>query len=441
MKPDSMGFADWVRSHALSLDTLDPHAGLDDLEPVREFIGDARVVAIGEAAHHVREFSLVRHRLLRFLAERCGFTVLAVEAPTVGADAIDAWLHGGAGTVAEIASRAGMVGLLESREVHDLLAWIRAHNRTASRPLRWIGTVPGGGSPLPELEAAAVHLRSADPDALPLLEQAAERARKYHDSEIFTTLSRYAALEPADQDALTATLSRLRFRLETMAAGQRGTHREQEHAAALRHLGFAWRLDHFHRDVAGRGLPVGSAALDECMAEEVLQLLEDEPETRVVLALHNVHIRKVPQTGLAGLFPAGYHLAQALGDDYRAIAVTGGHGRTARVRPAPERFPGFEVSDVPLPSLTERAIENAFESQTALTIAILSAARRDINDAESFQQTRMEDDFMDVPVFDAFDAIAHTPLISCTDYVATHSSRRAGAEAPPQNQPTLEEFR
>ncbi|MEU4674259.1 erythromycin esterase family protein [Amycolatopsis sp. NPDC023774] len=303
MKLDSMGFADWVRSHALSLDTLDPDAGLDDLEPVRELIGNARVVAIGEAAHRVREFSLVRHRLLRFLAERCGFTVLAFEAPTVGSGAIDAWLHGGAGTVAEIASRASMVGLLECREVHDLLAWSRAHDRTASRPLRWLGTVPGGGSPLPGLEAVAGHLRSADPDALPLLEQPAERARKYHDSEIFTTLSRYAALEPGDQDVQTATLSRLRFRLETMAVSQRGTHREQEHAAALRHLGFAWRLDHFHRDVAGRGLPVGSAALDECMAEEVLQLIEDEPETRVVLALHNVHIRKVPLAGPAGLFP------------------------------------------------------------------------------------------------------------------------------------------
>lgn len=418
-------FADWVRARAMSVDTLDPSAGLDDLEPVRELIGDARVVAVGEASHHVREFYLVRHRLLRFLAERCGFTVLAFEAPTVGADAVDAWVHGGAGTVAEVAAGGSMMGLLECREMHDLLAWMRAHNRTATEPLRWAGTVPGGGSPLPELDAVAGYLHAADPDAMPLLEQAVDRARRYHDPEVFMTLSRYATQDPVDQDALSAALSRLLFRMETMAATQRGSQHQHEHAAALRHLGHAWRLDHFHRDVAGRGLPVGSASLDACMAEAVLHLLEDAPEARIVLALHNVHIRKVPHA--AGLFPAGYHLAQALGDDYLAIAVTGGRGRTGRVRPAAER-PGFEVSDVPLPPLTEHSIETALDTEAALTIADLRAAR-DIGDAESFQQTRMEDYFMDVPVFDAFDAIARVPETSCTGYAATHASPQALEES------------
>lgn len=48
---------------------------------------------------------------------------------------------------------------------------------------------------------------------------------------------------------------------------------------------------------------------------------------------------------------------------------------------------------------------------------------------------------MNVPVFDAFDAVAHTPRTSCTDYVATHSARRAAAEPPPHNRPILEESR
>jgi erythromycin esterase len=33
------------------------------------------VVGIGESAHYVREFYLLRHRLLRFLVQWCGFTV------------------------------------------------------------------------------------------------------------------------------------------------------------------------------------------------------------------------------------------------------------------------------------------------------------------------------------------------------------------------------
>jgi erythromycin esterase len=96
---DKKSFADWARDYATAADSLDPRAPLDDLEPLREVIGDARVVAIGESAHYVREFYLLRHRLLRFLAERLGFTVYALEAPFTEAHAIDAWVQGGPGTV------------------------------------------------------------------------------------------------------------------------------------------------------------------------------------------------------------------------------------------------------------------------------------------------------------------------------------------------------
>lgn len=68
--------AHWFGTHATTLTTLDPHAPLDDLAPLGEIVGDARVVAIGENAHFVEEFSLARQRLLRMLAEQCGFTVL-----------------------------------------------------------------------------------------------------------------------------------------------------------------------------------------------------------------------------------------------------------------------------------------------------------------------------------------------------------------------------
>jgi erythromycin esterase len=169
---DKSSFADWVTDNAIAADSLDPRAPLDDLEPLREVIGDARVVAIGESAHYVREFYLLRHCLLRFLAERCGFTVYALEAPFTEAHAIDAWVQGGPGTVAKVATAGVAFSQGRSQEMHDLLEWMRARNRTAAPALRFAGTgVPAsGGSPLPALEKVATYLRRADPNALPLLE-------------------------------------------------------------------------------------------------------------------------------------------------------------------------------------------------------------------------------------------------------------------------------
>jgi erythromycin esterase len=80
---------------AVPLASLDPDAALDDLEPLRDLIGTARVVGIGESAHYVREYGLLRHRLVRFLVERMGFTVVAVESGFSEGLVVDRWIHGG----------------------------------------------------------------------------------------------------------------------------------------------------------------------------------------------------------------------------------------------------------------------------------------------------------------------------------------------------------
>lgn len=417
-------FADWVHDHAIALDSLDPQAPLDDLEPLREVIGDARVVAIGESAHYVREFYLLRHRLLRFLAERCGFTVYTMEAPFTEAHTIDAWIQGGPGTVAEVAAAGMSFDMGRRREMYDLLAWMRAYNRTAASPLRFTGaSLPdSGGSPLTALEEVAVYLRQADPDALPLLEQAIDLVRGYHDTATFKAIFRYAALDPTVQDALTATLSRLMARMIITGSYQRSQQRGLEHATALHHLRGAWYLDLFHRDFVGRGIPLEQGyepmLHDAFIAESVQWLLEHGiGDTRIVLAYHNIHIQKTPIThdGAIAALPGGYHLAEALGDDFVAIAATSHSGRTARMQPNPEQPLGFEIFDSSLPPLADGAVEAAFADEASPLVADLRAARPGVYDAESFQRMRMEDYFVDVPVFDAYDAIVCVPQTSFSE--------------------------
>src|SRR5688500_17198124 len=69
----------WLREHAVPLRTTEPSDDFSDLMHLKEFIGDARVVSLGEAAHGGREFFTMKHRLLRFLVKEMGFTLLGFE--------------------------------------------------------------------------------------------------------------------------------------------------------------------------------------------------------------------------------------------------------------------------------------------------------------------------------------------------------------------------
>src|SRR5882757_1126464 len=64
----------WLKANALPLASSEPGTGFADLAPLRKVIGDARVVALGEATHGTREFFQLKHRLIEYCISQLGFT-------------------------------------------------------------------------------------------------------------------------------------------------------------------------------------------------------------------------------------------------------------------------------------------------------------------------------------------------------------------------------
>jgi erythromycin esterase len=416
--------AELIRDRSFALDSLDPAGPLDDLEPLRELVGDVRVVAIGESGHHVREFYRLRHRLARFLVERMGFDVYALEAPFTAVRPIDDWVQGAgddAGDIARLADDAIPFDMGRPAELADLLRWLRRHNQATTTPVTFAGTdVPGsGGSPRPALVAVRAYLVDADRDALPLADRALELVDRF-DAPGFGPMARYAQLDTGLRDELTAILSRLLARLETTAAHQARQGRAHAHGTALHDLRGAWHLDHFFRDLAGSGIEAtGGTSRDRYIAETALRLLDEGgPERRVILAAHNWHIQRTPVPHGEGepLLPAGFHLAEALGDDFVSIAATAGTGTTAQLELDPADPTGYRLTARELPPPTDGSVETAFERDDGVRIADLRPARRS-RDGAAFERLRMEHYFIDAPVAEAFDAVAHVDAIRVADGV------------------------
>ena len=128
----------WVREHALPLASVEAGHGFDDLRPLAELIGDARIVALGEGTHGTHEFFTLKHRLLEFLATELGFTLFSIEASTPEAYALDPYVLGGKGDPAALVG--GMYfWTWNTHEVLDMVEWMRAFNVGGKGPVHFTG--------------------------------------------------------------------------------------------------------------------------------------------------------------------------------------------------------------------------------------------------------------------------------------------------------------
>jgi hypothetical protein len=73
------GQLQWLKNEVLPSKTPDAGHGFDDLLPFKAVVGNARIVALGEATHGTSEFFRSKHRMLEFLASEMGFTIFAIE--------------------------------------------------------------------------------------------------------------------------------------------------------------------------------------------------------------------------------------------------------------------------------------------------------------------------------------------------------------------------
>ena len=117
----------WLKAHAVPLTTLDPQAPLDDLAPFVDMVGAATLVGLGEASHGAHECLVVKHRLLRLLVERLGFSLLAVEMDWMSASRINEYVLNGVGEARALLKQNGY-WFHNTREMLGLIEWLRVYN-------------------------------------------------------------------------------------------------------------------------------------------------------------------------------------------------------------------------------------------------------------------------------------------------------------------------
>lgn len=390
---------------------------------VAELIGDARVVAIGENNHGIREFNLLRDQLVRYLVSELDFSVVAYESGFAEGQLVDEWIHGGSGDVASVARDGFTFRFGEATETQDTLRWLREHNAAGGR-VRFAGLdVPGsGGSGEPALRRVREYFATHAPDQVSLVDAAMQATEPYRAPNNGAAPTHYAELSAATRDAATAALIRVLLTVEALPPGPD----PHDHLIARHHALGALRLDEQLREfdaLAQLGEPAEpqlvTSSRDVYQAEtaRLLHRLCGRDE-RMVLMLHNGHAQRVPMELLPGvrMRSAGNYLAAELGSDYVALGVTALNGDTTDLRLNEQARAGFDVVsrplEPPMPGSVEHAVSEGAPGDEPLLLD-LRPARGETG------PTHIRHAYMHVPVdvLAAYDGLICLPSSSPSSFV------------------------
>jgi erythromycin esterase len=290
----------WLADHAIPLRTVEAGHGFEDMQPLKEIVGDARLVALGEATHGTREFFQLKHRMLEFLVSEMGFTVFAIEATMPEAFDINEYVLTGEGDPAK-----ALTGLYfwtwNTEEVLAMIEWMREYNADPrhSRKVKFYGfdmqSAPRA------IKVTLDYLRAVDPaEASALEQQLAILANPYTEAK-FVTLPR------EEREAAASAIGRVLRGLDDGRA---------EYVSRTDPT--AWAIARQHASVVAQYIdnmltidaPAGQTNVrDSAMAENILWILDHEgPDAKMVIWAHNMHVSTAPNW-------MGSHLRKALGQD------------------------------------------------------------------------------------------------------------------------------
>jgi erythromycin esterase-like protein len=314
----------WVQHRAAPLDTVDPSAPLDDMAPLRLSIGDAEIVGLGESVHGASEELTLKHRALRVLVEQMGFRSIAWEEDwAVGRD-IDAYIRGGEGDLGALVSR--MSPQWHSREVADVLRWLRDYNRGRSDQVGFVGVEYYLTGPT-AYDTVEGHVAEAAPARLAELRSDLQTLRPTS-PDIFAHIAWYQGLEHKEPYIEAA------HRVLALVQGLPPAHDDASRELTVQQARqIVWFYEHF-------SLSAGDAlVLRDARAAQNLQWWRAFSGDKIAYWAASPHTANAPELRIADppapdmRFPsAGSYLRARYGRQYRSIGFTFDEG-TVRLGP------------------------------------------------------------------------------------------------------------
>jgi len=297
-----------LKQRAAPFATAEPNAAHDDLAAFGKAVGNAPIVALGDATHGTREFFQLRRRLLEYLVTEKGFTLFAIEANWPESLAVDRYIKTGQGS-AKAALASLQFWTWNTEEMLDLIEWMHGYNQApGNHPILTFSSFDMQSSH-GAAQMVLDYLGKYSPDDV---QNAAEsytavqmldtRRTQVYDDQAKTLADRSAAVVKIFDQKRTALI----------AASSPEAWSDGRHAAEIVFQSCTMRIP-------GKG----PAYRDEAMAANVAFLLQAHPNAKLVLWTHNAHLGYDPANGKS----MGAHLRIRYGKQLYAVGFAFRQGK------------------------------------------------------------------------------------------------------------------
>jgi erythromycin esterase len=286
----------WIRKHAIPVETADPIPSHEDLMPLKELIGERRLVALGEGTHGTSEFFKMKHRIVKFLAEEMGFTVFAIEANMPEARMVNRYVLTGEGD-----PKKALSGLYfwtwDTSEVLAMIEWMKEYNLSGKGRMEFYGF--DMQFPNVAMQNVKEFVGKADPDF------------------VTTMMENYRHVEEFYQ-SMRKIRDRSKVNFKKWFDAAKEVHeyllgKRETYARSIDDLEVDWAIqDALVVLQAAEANMEGKRSRDKSMAENLDWILEHSPPgTKVVTWAHNGHVSK----SFGAYNSMGNYLSQSHGDD------------------------------------------------------------------------------------------------------------------------------
>ena len=313
----------WVRDNSFAFLTDDPNVPSSDLDPLRNLVGNASIVALGEATHGTREFFRMKHRMLEWLVREMGFSYFGIEATFPEALDVDHYVQTGEGDPSLLLANL-YFWTWNTDEVLELIKWMRSWNAAGRTPrVHFVGfDMQFPGHALDSVQTFVTRMDSASAVEVQTAYGCLNQLREYPTRTGSAGLEDYPRQTPGYKVECRLALQRV----DTLMARREaewGAREGLPKARLVRHMA---RLVSQWEETNAGDAPSAFAVRDRSMAENIAWWHDTQaPGAKMVLWAHNVHIARLRNH-------MGDHLSQRYGPGYLVVGQTFGTGTFNAVR-------------------------------------------------------------------------------------------------------------